>query len=309
MVRSSFILFNILLLLLAVVASSSMPLSAELRSDQYVVRRYGPILIYHSGGVSLMLFDEGFFNYSYRNVYIYITDGYEIDGERHIGELLNDVAMYFSINPFSTISVVGIDNRSIAEYFNKQIGRPIISAVKNYNDKVLIVVRSIKGLDEGVKLLDIGRKISSMYGKNIEIVSTSPFDGFFNGRYNGSMIAEEAVRAVKEIGLGKAIRGAGVWIPALRIYAVFELDKDELDRIAKSNNTDTNTVIKRIVDAIRTRIPEDIPLSIIVEKTGRIEFLTAPTRSATIFNIGIAIAIAITALIPLILIILHIVRK
>jgi len=265
MVRGIVILLSLPLLLLAVEALFAQ-LIVEPTSNAYVVRRYGPIVILHGGGASLMLFDENFFNYSYRNVYVYIIERCCFGSGIRFDELFNDIDRYFTFNPYRAVYIVGVDDRHMANHVDELMGRSMVLAVRSYGDTVLIVVKSVRALDEAVKLLALGGEISSTYRKRVEIVSASPFEGFFTGRYNGTAIAYEAAEAVGEIGLGSAIVGIGRWIPALRIYAVLSLDKDELDRIAKNNNTDIDTVIKRIIDVIRTRVPEDIPLSIIVEK-------------------------------------------
>jgi len=282
------ILLSLLLLLLLAVEASFAQLIAEPALNAYVVRRYGPIVIMHGGGVSLMLFDENFFNFSYRNVYVYISEGCCFDARIRLDELFNDIDRYFTFNPYRAVYVVGIDDRRIANHINERMSRPVALAVKSYGDTVLIVVKSIRGLDEAVKLLAISSEISSIYKRRVEIVSASPFDGFFTGRYNGTAIAYEAAEAVIEIGLGSAIVGGGAWAPAFRIYAALNLDKDELDRIAKNNRTDIVTVIKTIIDAIRTRVPEDIPLSIIVEERPLVEYLPArPPVVAVIPVVGL----------------------
>jgi len=101
---------------------------------------------------------------------------------------------------------------------------------------------------------------------------------------------------VGSIGLGNAISAGGWWIFPFRIYAALELNIDELDKIAKSNNTDINTLIKRIIDAIRARIPEDIPLAIIVKKPYHIEPVPAPTRPAPNSTVIVAAAAAAVSL-------------
>jgi len=100
MMRNALILILLgLLLSLFVVGASLMPLLAESAlKNILVVHRYGPMVVYYSGNVSAMLFDESYFNYSYRNVYVYITNDYDIGGMDHIEEFYNDISKYFPVN-------------------------------------------------------------------------------------------------------------------------------------------------------------------------------------------------------------------
>jgi len=329
-VRSSLYFSTLLSLLLIVFEALLTPLPVASELDASAFRIYGPIVIYHGDRVSLMLFDESFFNITYRNVYVYISGSILLAEEvKHIGDLYSDVSK-FSVNPYSveeytygdsysTEPAAGVDGWSVAKYVDEQVGRPITLAVKSFGDVILIVVKSIQGLGEGAKLLEIGRSISSTYGKRVEIISTSPFDGFFNGKYNGTEIGYEAARVASEIGLKDAIIGIAGWAPALSLYAALYLDIDKLEEIAKSNNTDLETLIKKLIDGVRERVSEDIPLSIIVGKRGRIVPLAA-ANSVTPANSGddviirgnnvdpstTAVAIATVALV---LLMVHVARK
>jgi len=300
-VRGRLILLG-LLLLLTVLALLPLPLFAESRTvnrtNVYTVRRYGPMVVYYSDKVSAMLFDESFFNYSYRNVYVYITDR-DIAAEvaEQIEDFINVIHTYFPVNPhFAVIGVpqdspllkyapeiVNAYGRCVAKNLSKEItDAQRILGFMDCGDAVLIIVGSVRGFDEAAKLLYVGEKISSMQGKRVVIASTTPFDGFFTRRYNGTAIAYEAAEAVRGIGLGRAIIGTAMVIPAYRVYAVLWLNKGELDRIAKSSNTDVNTLVKTIIDAIRARVPEDIPLSILIGEASREEPLSAPAINVTV---------------------------
>jgi len=280
--------------------------------DTVVVHRYGPIVIYSDGNVSLLLFDEGFFNFTYRNVYVYITsNSFLIEGEDHIGDFYSDIGKFLG-NPYiildgnlsniqySTASATSMKGEYIAKYIDEQMGRPMALAVGDYGGTILVAVRSIKGIGEDARLLEAGRNISSTYGKSVEIISVSPFSGFFNRRYNGSAICNEAFEAVKGIGLENTVIGCGVWIPAFRIYAPLQLNVDKLDEIARSNNTDTETLVKKIIDAIRERVPEDIALSIIVTKPGNFSALPATNDASNSNTMSITtVAATAIALVPL----------
>jgi len=284
--RSSLVFLGLLLLVVeALLAPHS---SAAPGMDTVVTHRYGPIVIYSDSNVSLLLFDEGFFNFTYRNVYVYITrNSFLIEGEERIGDFYNDINKYFLGNPYiildgnlsniqySAASATSVKGEYIAKYIDEQMGRPMALAVGDYGDTILVATGSIKGIGEDARLLEAGRNISSMYGKRVEIISVSPFSGFFNRRYNGSAICPEALEAVKGIGLENILIGCGVWIPAFRIYAPLQLNVDKLDEAARNSNTDTETLVKKIIDAIRERVPEDIPLSIIVTKPGKATALPA----------------------------------
>jgi len=310
--RSSLVFLGLLLLVVeTLVAPHSL---AAPGLDTVVVHRYGPIVIYSDGNVSLLLFDEGFFNFTYRNVYVYITrNSFLIEGLERIGDFYSDIDKYFLGNPYiildgnlsniqySTASATNVKGEYIAKYIDEQMGRPMALAVGDYGDTILVATGSIKGTGEDARLLEAGRNISSMYGKRVEIISVSPFSGFFNRRYNGSAICPEALEAVKGIGLENTLIGCGVWIPAFRIYAPLQLNVDKLDEIAKNNNTDTETLVKKIIDAIRERVPEDIPLSIIVTKPGNFSALPATNNNSNNGNTMsiTTVAAATIALIPL----------
>lgn len=311
--RSSLVFLGLLLLVVEALAAPHSLAAPEL--DTVVAHRYGPIAIYSDNNVSLLLFDEGFFNFTYRNVYVYITrNSFLIEGEERIGDFYNDIGKFLG-NPYiildgnlsniqySTASATSVKGEYIAKYINEQVGQPTALAVGDYGDTILVATGSIKGIGEDIKLLEAGRNISSMYGKRVEIISVSPFSGFFNRRYNGSAICNEAFEAVKGIGLENTVIGCGVWIPAFRIYAPLQLNIDKLDEIARNSNTDTETLVKKIIDAIRERVPEDIPLSIIVTKPGKATALPATNDTGNSSNnntMSITTVAATTiALIPL----------
>jgi len=331
MARGRLILLG-LLLLLTVLALPPLPLFAESRATDrtnvyaYTARRYGPMIVYYSGRVSAMLFDESFFNYSYRNVYVYITNrSVAAEVAEQIEEFINVVHTYFPVNPHLAVigvpqdspllkyapEIVNAYSRCVAKNLSKEIDVPGILGFRDCGDAALLIVRSVRGFNEAAKLLEVGERISSIYGKRVVIASTTPFDGFFTRRYNGTAIAYEVAEAAKEIGLrlGYDITGIGVWIIHFRIYAPLLLNKDGLDSIAKSNNTDIDTLIKRLIDVIRTRVPEEIPLSIIVQRVEHAKFVTDQSMSATISARIVAAAAAATSLIPLTLFIVRRVRR
>lgn len=48
------------------------------------IDRYGPVAIYSENSVAIYAFGEELFNYTYRNVYVYIKSNYIIEGEDKI---------------------------------------------------------------------------------------------------------------------------------------------------------------------------------------------------------------------------------
>jgi len=132
MVRNSLVFLGLLLLVVeALVALHSL---AAPGLDTVVVHRYGPIVVYSDSNVSLLLFNEGFFNFTYRNVYVYITsNSFLIEGEDHIGDFYNDIDKYFLFlgNPYiildgnlsniqhSIAFATGVSSKYIAEYIDE----------------------------------------------------------------------------------------------------------------------------------------------------------------------------------------------
>jgi len=70
--------------------------------------------------------------------------------------------------------------------------------------------------------------------------------------------------------------------------------------MARSNNTDTETLVKKIIDAIRERVPEDVSLSIIVTKPGNFSALPATNDASNSNTMSVTTVAATTiALVPL----------
>lgn len=264
-----------LLIIAAILLVPALTASSNYTCIASVINKYGPVVIYSENSVIIYAFDEGFFNYTYRNVYVYITSNYIIEGEDRIPELYNITYKYLPVNPYElNLSTAKADTwreEQIANLFNEKTGYPIVKGVGEYDGTILIVIANTNaGLDE---LVAIGREVSGKYNGKVEIIEMSPFEGFFNGEYNESLIASEAKKIVEENGLTSVVTGIGGWIPAFRIYAILELDSDALKAIAESKHVNATKLIQDIIDKLRERIPEEIPLSIIVKKKGEVKFL------------------------------------
>ncbi len=264
-----------LLIIITILIVPVSTIGSDYKYNSSTIHKYGPIKIYFDDSVTVYMFDEEYFNYTYRNVYVYITNNIIINDEDKIPKLYDIVDEYFSVNPYEiNIAKIGIqkEEQTIADYFNEKIGYPIVEGIEKYGNTFLIIIkntRSIK-IDE---LIKIGKEIAVKYNGKVEIVEMSPFEDFFNGKYNASSIASEAMKIVEENNLMNTVIGIGKKIPAFKIYAVLELDKDMMNTIAESKHMSLNRLIKEIIDKLREKIPEEIPLSIIIKKRSEIKFL------------------------------------
>ncbi len=263
--------FFLIVLLVMVLTSSivSSQSQSSIRIDGIIIQKI------YDDNVEILLFNTNIFNYTYRNVYVYIALHTLREFDKQYLEPSKNLLSKYKYYLENTV-------------FNKSLYKTLLSIVNNRLDNrllfktsildssIVLVVKNKRDLDVN-KLYKIALDIRKSTNYGVKIVELSPFYGFFNGTYNGTRLANIVSNYFEKKGLSKYVYAYGLYTAF--IYSIVCLD---YDKVLEKANKENKTLIEEInwfIDMIRDVVPENIPLSIFVNKPMKITPITGESQS------------------------------
>lgn len=260
-------------------------------------------VVYVAGNITIILFNPSFYNFTYRNTYVYI--GREPEAEVFSPKC----SMIWEQRVWGNTSIVGaenIDMKRVADIIRNTLNAEIYPTNPPPGSGISVGIVHVGRRDRETVLRSINelKKIYGGVGKLV-IYEISPFLAFKvypELKFNKTTWVLNSV--CDDMGLknySTPLRTGVVGIvQSCEVYSgIVVLSIDEVERLAKESNMSVVEYAKSFIDKARSKIPESIPLELIVAKTGIIMNLpeireSAPTNYFYMLTVGVACITIIT---------------
>lgn len=293
------ILLNLMLSLLYL---SPYVMATSVEDTALEVYECGNRVVYVAGNITIILFNPSFYNFTYRNTYVYI--GREPEAEVFSPKC----STIWEQRVWGNTSIVGaenIDMKRVADTIKDTLNAEIYPTNPPPGSGISVSIVNVGRRDRETVLRSINelKKIYGGVGKLV-IYEISPFLAFPELKFNKTTWALNSV--CDDMGLKNyptPLRTGVVGIvQACEVYSgIVVLSIDEVERLAKESNMSVVEYAKNFIDKARSKIPESIPLELMVVKTGIIMNLpeireSVPANYFYMLTVGVACITIITVM-------------